>query len=151
MSATKAIFLSIITFFSPIHFILLMVGALILLDTTTGILAAKKRGEKITSKKMGAVVSKFIVYHLAILTLYILDVALINEFTIEYIKLSTQYVSTKLAGLTIAFIELTFIELTSVRENVETIFNIDVNKKFKRMIETIKNLIETIRNVDGNK
>lgn len=146
MSATKAIFLSIITFFSPIHFILLMVGALILLDTTTGILAAKKRGEKITSKKMGAVVSKFIVYHLAILTLYILDVALINEFTIEYIKLSTQYVSTKLAGLTIAFIEL-----TSVRENVETIFNIDVNKKFKRMIETIKNLIETIRNVDGNK
>ena len=147
MSTVKAIFLSIITFFSPIQHILLLVGALIILDTVTGILAAKKRGEKITSKKMGAVVSKFIVYHLAILTLYILDVALINEFTMEYVKLSIQYVSTKLAGLTIAFIEL-----TSVRENVETIFNININRKFKKMVVGIKKLIETIRNVkDGNK
>lgn len=53
--------------FVPIGEILMFTGFVILIDTITGIWAAKKRGEKIHSSKMKRVLSKLILYPLAII------------------------------------------------------------------------------------
>ena len=49
-----------LAFFLPISGILLMIGVLIVIDTVTGIWKAKKIGEKITSRRLSAIISKTI-------------------------------------------------------------------------------------------
>ena len=49
-----------LAFFLPISGILLMIGVLIVIDTVAGIWKAKKIGEKITSRRLSAIISKTI-------------------------------------------------------------------------------------------
>ena len=146
MTLIKSFFLSIFVFFAPIHFVLLMVGFLILFDTVTGIMASKKRGEKITSRRMSQIIVKMTIYHLAILTLYLVDLALINEFTVEYLGLGISYLSTKIGGLMIAFVEF-----TSIKENVEESLGINISNKFKEMVKFIKDFIKELRGIQNQK
>lgn len=61
------IFTLISGIFIPIFGVLLFTGFVIAFDTVTGIWAASKRGEKISSKKMKNAIPKIILYSLAII------------------------------------------------------------------------------------
>lgn len=54
--------------FTPIKAVIITVGILIVADFIFGVWAAKKRGEKITSKRLRDTVTKMCVYQMAVLT-----------------------------------------------------------------------------------
>lgn len=64
---------------APIKPILITVGILIISDLFTGVWAAKKRGEKITSAALGRSVSKMVVYQTAIITGFLMQKYLLND------------------------------------------------------------------------
>ena len=64
----------LIAFFTPITAMLLGVSFFTLVDTFTGMWAAKKRGEKIHSRAMGRTVTKMLFYSLAIILAHGLEV-----------------------------------------------------------------------------
>lgn len=98
----KSIFVACIAFFAPIFQAMIAVGILILIDTLTGIIAAKKTGETITSKKMGGCITKSIVYQLLIISAHLCETFLFAQ--IPFVKIS------------LAFLAMT--EFTSVNENI---------------------------------
>lgn len=57
-----------IAFLTPLAPTMLAIGFLLMIDFFTGMWAAYKTGEKITSIKMGTTVSKIILYNIAIIT-----------------------------------------------------------------------------------
>lgn len=68
--------LSVVAFFAPVHLMLGVVGGLLLIDTITGVWAAAKRGEAISSRRFSRVVGKAILYQIAVLSGHLLEVAL---------------------------------------------------------------------------
>ena len=99
----KSISVACVTFFLPIFPAMIAVGILIFIDTLTGIIAAKKTGETITSKKMGGCITKSIVYQLLIISAHLCETFLFAQ--IPFVKIS------------LAFLAMT--EFTSVSENFE--------------------------------
>ncbi len=71
--------LAILSIFAPIKGIIFTVGIVILVDLITGIIAAKKRGEKITSAAIRRTVSKILIYQTAILTGFLIETFLTND------------------------------------------------------------------------
>ena len=57
-----------VTFFAPISSVMIAILFLMLIDFICGIFAAKKRGEKISSKKMKNSIIKLFLYQLSIIT-----------------------------------------------------------------------------------
>jgi phage-related holin len=103
-----------VTFFAftmPIHTLVYCVVALIGLDTITGVYKAYKQKDAITSKKFGQVISKLLLYNLAILSGFIVEVM---------IGLSAFH----LAQIIAVAISLT--ELKSVLENTNAITGVDL-------------------------
>jgi len=78
MTYFKSILISAFAVFAPIYAIMASVGFLIFADLILGIVAAKKRGEKIKSSAMRRTVSKILVYQLAIMTGFICETYLIG-------------------------------------------------------------------------
>lgn len=62
-----------VMFFLPIHNFINLVIALITIDLITGVWASMKKGEKFTASRMVKTVYKFILYALAIIAAYILQ------------------------------------------------------------------------------
>jgi hypothetical protein len=58
---------------APIKPVMITVGILIVSDLITGIWAARKRGETITSAALGRTVSKMVVYQTAVVTGFLLQ------------------------------------------------------------------------------
>lgn len=58
---------------APIKMIMITVGFLIMADLLTGIMAAKKRGEKISSAVMRRTISKMFVYQLSVISGFLLE------------------------------------------------------------------------------
>ena len=58
---------------APIHTVLFVVGLLILIDTITGVWAAYKEGQKITSAKLRRLVSKIVIYNIAVISAFLLE------------------------------------------------------------------------------
>ncbi len=67
----EAALLSAWAVLAPIHAVMFVTGALIFVDLATGIMAAKKRREKITSKGFSRTVAKILMYELALVTSYL--------------------------------------------------------------------------------
>ena len=63
----SAIYIYILVYFTPVFPVLFGLGFLVLTDFATGMLAAKKRGEVISSRKMRPTITKGIGYMAAIL------------------------------------------------------------------------------------
>lgn len=63
---------------APIHPIMISVGFLILADLITGIWAAKKRGEKVSSAAMRRTVSKIFIYQMVIIGGFVLETYLLG-------------------------------------------------------------------------
>lgn len=80
MSYLKFLGLSAIAILAPIHAVMITVGVLIISDLILGIWAALKRGEKITSAALRRTVSKMLIYQLAIITGFLCQHYLIEDF-----------------------------------------------------------------------
>ena len=93
----------LITYFSPVGELLLLVGLIVFLDTATGSMVAIKKGEY-NSKKAFNVVYKTIVYMSAVLISFIIE----NVFEIDFAS-----------KITVGYIVYT--ELLSIDENSEYI------------------------------
>lgn len=124
---------SLLMFFTPVVGILIAVGVAIALDTILGIAKAIILKDKITSRKLSNIVSKFVLYQSAILLLYTIDKFLLGEFF--KIWFSIPFFFTKVVAIVIIFIEL-----TSMKENFEAAFKVDIFKKLKELLRRSKEL-----------
>jgi phage-related holin len=111
----------LLSFFLPIQKLLLATGILVTADIITGIIAAKKRGEAIKSKKMGASVTKTLLYFIAIILAHIME----QNFFIVDDQLSKATASI-----------FAVIEFKSNLENISNATGIDLINKLKQFIET---------------
>lgn len=101
---------SILAFFAPVHALICVVFALILLDLVTGIWAAMRRGEKIKSAGIRRTVSKLFVYELAI----------VIGFLLQYMLKDFIPVANLVAGV------IALVESKSLFENLGTIYGEDI-------------------------
>ncbi len=104
--------------FAPIKMLLITVGVLIFADALTGIIAAKKRNEEISSAGMRRTVTKMFVYQLAVITGFMLEVYLLGG-SIPVSKLVAGFVGT--------------VEFKSMLENATEITGLD----FKSIIQKL--------------
>lgn len=110
---------SSVAFLLPIKLVIITAGVLILADLFTGILAAKKRGEKITSAALSRTVAKMAVYQTVIITGYMLQVNLLGN-VVPVINLVGSVIG--------------MVEFKSIVENANTILGTDIFKELiKRM------------------
>lgn len=110
---------SSVAFLLPIKLVILTAGVLILADLFTGILAAKKRGEKITSAALSRTVAKMAVYQTVIVTGYMLQMNLLGN-VVPVINLVGSVIG--------------MVEFKSIVENANTILGTDIFKELiKRM------------------
>lgn len=110
---------SSVAFLLPIKLVIITAGVLILADLFTGILAAKKRGEKITSAALSRTVAKMAVYQTVIITGYMLQVNLLGN-VVPVINLVGSVIG--------------MVEFKSIVENANTILGADIFKELiKRM------------------
>ena len=100
-----SLFLPIIIFFTPIYFMVFLVGLATIVDTAFGIWKAKSLGEEVDSKKCRkGLVPKIKSYVLIVLLLFVADYHIVNEFTKLFIDID--FVSTKLVSLVLIVIEV---------------------------------------------
>jgi hypothetical protein len=129
---------ALLLFFAPIQQLVIVVGLAILCDTFTGIYkSVKLHGWKsIRSRKLSNIISKMVLYEVAIIVLYPIDKFLLNELLLNIV--SVQYFSTK-----VACVLLILVEITSIKENIEAALKIDIWK-------TLKNFIKRAKEVSNN-
>jgi hypothetical protein len=108
------LFLAGLAVLAPIKAILITVGILIFADLLTGMWAAVKRKEPISSAAMRRTVSKMLVYHLCIISGFLVETFLLAEI-IPVTKL--------IAGV------IGLIELKSLLENANIILGKDLFKE----------------------
>lgn len=105
--------ISLLAVFSPIKGVLLVTGFLIIADLISGVFAAIKRGEKITSAGLRRTLTKIFVYNMAV----------ISGFLVEQYMLSSIFPISKLiSGL------ISVIELKSILENLNVVNGSDIFK-----------------------
>lgn len=109
--------------FAPIKSALVVVMLLVAVDLWSGIWAAKKRGDKITSTGLKRTVVKLLVYEGVITLTYLVEHFLTGPF-LPLVNIMAGYI-----GIT---------ELKSVLENIEEVTGIDV----------LKNLISKLTQAD---
>lgn len=97
MKWCKIILISIGIFLLPIKPLILSIGAFVVMDTILGIIRAKKKNIRITSRRFNQIWIKTIIYQGVIITTYFIDSAMLNE--ISLIFSNVQYLTTKLVCL----------------------------------------------------
>jgi phage-related holin len=110
---------AIIGIFAPVHAIMLAAGFLIFADLATGMMAAKKRGEKISSAAMRRTVSKILVYQLVIMSGFLVETYMIGG------AIPISKIAASIIGMT---------ELFSILENAEQIYGQPIFKKLLRAL-----------------
>jgi len=113
MAHLKVLLLSLLAVFAPAQAMILSSSLLVLVDLITGVLAAKKRGEKITSQGLSRTVAKLVIYESAILLAFI---------TQTYLTGNTIPVASVVAG----FVGIT--EMLSCMENLNSLSGTDLLK-----------------------
>jgi hypothetical protein len=129
---------ALLLFFAPIQQLVMVVGLAILCDTFTGIYKSVKLDgwKSIRSRKLSNIISKMVLYEVAIIVLYPIDKFLLNELLLNIV--SVQFFSTK-----VACVLLILVEITSIKENIEAALKIDIWK-------TLKNFIKRAKEVSNN-
>ena len=129
------------TFFLPITGILFLIGFAILVDTITGIWKSKKLGIPITSRKLSAIISKLMLYEVAVILFYLIDRFILNDIILTFF--SVPLMLTKILALV-----LVSIETISISENYKAVKGIDLWQAMKLLFaraRDIKQDIDTIR------
>jgi hypothetical protein len=127
-------------FITPIIPLILIVGAAILLDTIFGIRRAKKLKEKVTSRKLSALVSKMVLYQSAVIGFFVIDKFILGDFILMFTAIPL--VLTKLVTVT-----LLYIECKSINENYYIISGISMWSKFKEMLKRTKEIKNDIEDI----
>jgi hypothetical protein len=135
----------ILSFFQPIQYVLLAVGAFILLDTIMAYIRTRKTKRNWTSRQMRiGLVPKLITYQLLIITFFMVDFALLNEFIIFFTKIP--FFLTKITAIV-----LVYIEILSIDESFKVIKGKSIFSYFMEMIKSAKKIKTTISEVNENK
>jgi len=108
---------SVLQFFAPISDFILVIGLLMLADLITGIQAAQKRGEAITSNGFRRTAVKILIYALLIVICEKIKLTFFAD-----LDLKVSY------GVSLFIV---MIELKSLSENIHTITGIDIWEKIK--------------------
>jgi phage-related holin len=118
-----------------------MIGVLIVIDTITGIWKAKKIGEKITSRKLSAIISKLALYEVTVIMFFLIDRFILNDIILTFF--SVPFMLTKIVALV-----LSSIEVMSINESYKQVKNIDLWSALKNLLARsaeIKNDINKIK------
>jgi hypothetical protein len=107
------IFMACAAILAPIKMVMITVGFLILADLVTGMMAAFKRGDKISSAAMRRTISKVVVYQLSVVSGFLLETYLLDN-SVPVAKI--------VAGI------IGMVEFKSVLENANTIIGGDLFK-----------------------
>lgn len=95
--------MSAVAFFAPVAPFIMLVGFIIVVDMITAIMAVRKEGGKVESRKLARTVGKFLVYGCAILTAHVVSRFFFPTFPALQL----------IAGF------ITFVELKSIDENIK--------------------------------
>jgi len=128
-------------FFLPISGILFLIGFAIILDTITGVWKAKKLKIPITSRGLSAIISKLILYEVAVIGFYLIDYFILNDIIMKFF--SVPLMLTKILSLV-----LVSLETLSISENYKAVKGIDIWSAFKNLLQRskeIKNDIDGVR------
>ncbi len=106
MKTLQAVALAAVAIFAPIHAAIYTAFCLIIVDLASGLVAAKKRGEAITSSGIKRTVGKIVLYEVAICAAFLVQQYLTGDL-FPALKLVTA-----LVGL---------VELKSILENLDAI------------------------------
>lgn len=115
----KSLSIAVLAVFAPIQAVIIVTGVLVIADLVTGLFAAKKRGEVITSAGLRRTVTKTTVYLTAVCLGF-----LVEKYMIDSILPISKLVS----GI------IGVVELKSLMENLNTIYGSDL---FKSVIEKL--------------
>jgi hypothetical protein len=126
-------------FFLPITGILFLIAFAILVDTITGIWKAKKLKIKITSRGLSAVISKLLLYEIAVILFYLIDRFILNDIILQFF--SVPLMLTKILALV-----LVSIEVMSINENYEAVRGINMWTAMKNLFSRAK---EIKKDIDG--
>jgi hypothetical protein len=126
--------LSILAVFAPIQALIIITGVLIMSDTITGVLAAHKRGERISSSGLRRTVTKSGVYLSALCLGF-----LVENYMIDGIMPISKIVS----GL------ISLVELKSILENLDSINGQPIFKKLILKLGSIND--EKLKTLDITK
>ena len=109
----------VVVYFQPTLEFMLLVGFFVVMDTVTGMAAAFKLGEELTSKKFRAVFPKFIIYGCAVLVAHVLQRQFFPDF--PAMKIVAGFVA--------------YSELMSIDENIQKITGVSVFKFFIKKLK----------------
>ena len=126
-------------FFLPITGILFLIGFAIVVDTLTGIWKSKKLGLPITSRKLSAIISKLMLYEVAVIGFYLIDKFILNDIILQFF--SVPLMLTKILSLI-----LVSIEVMSINENYKEVKGIDIWQGMKNLFARAK---EIKKDIDG--
>lgn len=142
-----AILSGLLSFFAPIHVLMLLIGAFIALDTLFGRWCAKKIAQKegkdvrlfVTSKKTRVgFTSKVITYQTAIILLFVIDDYILNDIVSWlFSDFPIDYIITKTMGLI-----LIAIEFDSIDEKYYIVKGVRIKDIIKKHIKSGKKLIQ---------
>jgi hypothetical protein len=129
-----------LAFFLPISGILIMIGVLISIDTITGIWKAKKIGDKVTSRKLSAIISKFGLYEITVIMFYLIDRFILNDIILTFF--TVPFMLTKIVALVLASIEV-----MSINENYKIVKGIDLWQSMKLLFARAKDIKDDISKI----
>ena len=132
------------SFFLPISGILFLIGFAIVLDTITGVWRAKKLGIPITSRGLSAIISKLLLYEVAVIGFYLIDYWILNDIILKFF--SVPLMLTKILSLV-----LVSLETLSISENYKAVKGIDIWSAFKNLLQRSKEIKNDIDGVRYNK
>jgi len=131
------------SFFLPISGILFLIGFAIVVDTLTGIWKAKKLGLPITSRKLSAIISKLMLYEVAVIGFYLIDKFILNDIILQFF--SVPLMLTKILSLI-----LVSIEVMSINENYKAVKGIDIWQGMKNLFARAKEIKKDINGLRHN-
>ncbi len=120
-------------FFLPISGILFLIGFAIVVDTLTGLWKAKKLKIKITSRKLSTIISKMMLYEVAVIGFYLIDFWILNDIILKFF--SVPLMLTKILSLI-----LVSIEVMSINENYKAVKGIDIWQGMKNLFARAKEI-----------
>lgn len=128
------------TFIAPVVGVLVAVGLFILLDTITGIWKAKKKNQKVTSRRLGRIINKMLVYQATVLTFFVLDFFILDEVTKTF--LSFDFALTKIVAVVLCSIEIYSIDESFEQATGKGLFERikDVVSKYKETRKAISGI-----------
>jgi hypothetical protein len=138
-SALKLITI-IFSFFLPIAGILGLLFTLILADTATGIWKAKHLKQKITSRKLSAIISKLLLYELCVILFYLIDYFILNDIILTFF--SVPLMLTKVLALVFASIEI-----MSISENWRVVKGVNLYQSAKLLFSRAKEVKDELNKI----